>query len=254
VESLASWYLRVVADPDDEAPKEAFAAAVEARDPERAELIRLQLMTSRNRKARADSDLGVAGREGDLIRAHGARWAEPVSQTMSGWGFLRGFVEVADIDAEWFTEVADEIYAMAPILHLTLTDACLVTEDLFNSPQLARIKSISLTRNDFGDAEAAVLSRSPYLGNLEWLDLSHNRIGADGLEVLAASTGLPRLGYLDFRWNAAPDPTPRHADEYDATSTAALALQERYGPREWLDAHSRWTWPPERDSVWPADT
>jgi len=27
---------------------------------------------------------------------------------------------------------------------------------------------------------------------------------------------------------------------------------EKYGHREWLDAHARWLWPPERDAVWIA--
>lgn len=249
VEDLEVLYLQVVADPHSDATRGAFAAAVEATDPERAQLIRLQL---RMAQARRDNDdcYPAAMQAGDLIRANGARWAEPVAQAVTGWQFLKGFVDLVVVDAEWFLDVADEIYARAPVLHLDLTDARLVTAELFASPWLERIVSLNLMRSDFGDAEARLIAESPFLRNLEWLNLSHNRIGDEGLEALAASANLPRLGYLDFRWNVAEDPTPQHADEYDAPSVRAVELQERYGPREWLDAHTRRHWPPERDAAW----
>ena len=84
-------------------------------------------------------------------------------------------------------------------------------------------------------------------GQLRWLDLGLNRIGAAGLEALAASPNLPQLEWLGFRVNAVGDPTPQHADEYDADSAVARELQARYGPRPWLSAHRRPEWPPGRD-------
>jgi hypothetical protein len=249
VMSLKALAIEVVARPEDEDVREAYAAAVRRSDPERAELIRLQLKTARMRRTGVDT-YPLAQREDDLIRAHHARWAQPIAQYVSGYQFFRGFVEVVTVDAEWFLESADELYDLAPILHLNLTDAELVVSDLFRSEWLSRIRSINLMRNDFGDAEAALIAECPYLRNLEWLDLSHNHIGDVGFEALAASENLPRLGYLDFRYNATADPTPQHADEYDATSLAAEGLQQKYGHREWLDAHPRYRWPPDRDAVW----
>jgi hypothetical protein len=71
-----------------------------------------------------------------------------------------------------------------------------------------------------------------------------------GLEALAASRLLPRLGFLGFSGNAAEDPTPRHADEYDADTLEATDLEGGYGPRDWLSARVRAVWPPDRDAVW----
>ncbi|MCW2751435.1 MAG: hypothetical protein JWR83_2545 [Aeromicrobium sp.] len=249
VMSLAALAMEVVARPYDDGVREAYAAAVRRSDPERAELIRLQLMTTRMRRTGVDT-YPHGMRESDLIRAHHARWAEPIAQYVSGYQFFRGFVELVTVDAEWFLESADELYDLAPILHLDLTDAKLAVEDLFRSEWLERIQSINLMRNDFGDVEARLLADCPHLRNLEWLDLSHNQIGDEGFEALAASENLPRLGYLDFSDNATNDPTPQHADEYDATSVVAEALQQKYGHREWLDAHPRYRWPPDRDAVW----
>ena len=118
---------------------------------------------------------------------------------------------------------------------------------LFGSPHLRQIRTLSLLRNELGDAEVELLAASPHLGELRWLDLGLNRIGAAGLEALAASPNLPRLEWLGFRVNAVDDPTPQHADEYDADSAVARELQARYGPRPWLSAHSRPEWPPDRD-------
>jgi hypothetical protein len=118
---------------------------------------------------------------------------------------------------------------------------------LFGSPHLRQIRTLSLLRNELGDAEVELLAASPHLGELRWLDLGLNRIGAAGLEALAASPNLPRLEWLGFRVNAVGDPTPQHADEYDADSAVARELQARYGPRAWLSAHRRPEWPPDRD-------
>jgi uncharacterized protein (TIGR02996 family) len=246
---LAARFSDVVADPDDETAREAFADEVEELDPDRAEFIRLQLKSSRARRAREEGDFTWSTRAAVLSEKHATRWAARIDDAVSGWSFLRGFVEIVRVDTERFLDVADELYSLAPVLHLDLTDAKLVAEDLFQSSQLHRIQSISLFENDFGDAEAKLLAASPYLANLEWLDLAHNQIGEAGLEALAASENLPRLGYLGFGRNAVADPTPAHADEWDKTSDVGQGLQDRYGPREWFDTRPRWRWPPERDAL-----
>ena len=160
--------------------------------------------------------------------------------------FVRGFVEWVTLDARAFLTCAPELYRRAPIRHLDLTGVKPVAAELFGSPHLARLVSLGLAQNELGDAEATLLARSPQLGKLAWLDLNHNTIGEAGLDALAASDRLPRLAYLRFDHNRAPDPTPAHADEYDATSTAATALQAKHGKRDWLDARPRPEWPPDR--------
>jgi uncharacterized protein (TIGR02996 family) len=251
VADLTALLHAVVDAPADDAPRLAYAGAIAATDPERAELIRIQIALARARKARTPLDGPSLRREHELLDAHGAAWAGDIRSLVAKLQFLRGFVEVVTLDAAAFLARADELYRRAPVLHLDLTGAAPVAAPLFGSPHLARIKSLNLTANALGDAGAALLAGSPHLANLEWLDLSRNQIGAAGLEALAASDRLPRLGYLDFSANAIDDPTPQHADEYDAESTVAKQLQARYGQRAWLDATPRSTWPPPRDAVDP---
>ena len=69
-----------------------------------------------------------------------------------------------------FLAKAPELYRRAPILHLNLTEVRAVAAELFASPHLARIESLSLAGNGLGDAEVALLAGSRHLGNLTWLD------------------------------------------------------------------------------------
>jgi hypothetical protein len=249
VPDLAALMQAVVDAPTEDAPRAAYARAVAATDPERAELIDIQLELARADRAHTGPPPGLSNRQVVLLRTHGARWAADVQPLVDKWQFLRGFPEVVTLDAARFLTVAPELYRRAPVLHLDLTGVKPVATELFQSPHLDRIRSLSLLHNGIGDAELAALAASPHLGNLAWLQLSNNKIGAAGLEALAASRNLPRLGYVGFATNAIPDPTPHHADEYDATSPVAEELQRKYGPRPWLDARPRWQWPPARDAV-----
>jgi hypothetical protein len=184
-----------------------------------------------------------------LSTEHGARWAADVRELVDGYVFWRGFVEEVTLPAPRFLANAAALYRRAPILHLTLTDARAVAAELFASPYLSRIQSLSLFRNGLGDAEATLLARSRQLANLTWLDLPMNQIGRVGLEALAASQLLPKLRYVGFEDNAIPDPTPRFADEYDADSPVAIELQAKYGPRPWLSVAGHGDWPPPRDAA-----
>ena len=245
---------QVTAAPLEDAPRLVYADAVEDDDPERAEFIRLQIRLARLRQERNYSEPpGLYNREHMLITARGREWAAHVRPLVDKWQYLRGFVDVVWVDAAVFLATAQQIYRRAPVLHLNLSGVGPVATDLFGSPHLHRIRSLSMVADKLGDEAAIALARSPRLAGLEWLDLRNNQIGPAGLEALAASDGLPRLGYLGFSGNAADDPTPRHADEYDADSYAAIDLQDRYGPKDWLSARVRAIWPPHRDSVWPPD-
>ena len=255
--TLARLNAAVAADPLADEPRLAYADAVAGRDPERAEFIRMEVELTRRRAghpARTSHEDGeLSWRSHEKMTTRGREWARSLRNLVGGFGFYRGFVESVKIDATAFLDLAPRLYRLAPILQLDLSGVAPVAGRLFGSPHLRQIRTLSLLRNELGDAEAALLAASPHLGELRWLDLGLNRIGAAGLEALAAAPNLPRLEWLGFRVNAVDDPTPQHADEYDADSPVARELQARYGPRPWLSAHRRPEWPPDRDcyaSAW----
>jgi len=249
--TLARLEAAVTADPLASEPRLAYADAVEARDPERADFIRMEIEWTRRRAGHpaqtSQSDGELSWRSHEKKMTHGPEWARRLRNLVNGFGFYRGFVESVKIDAAAFLDLAPRLYRLAPVLQLDLSGVAPVAGRLFGSPHLRQIRTLSLLRNELGDAEVELLAASPHLGELRWLDLGLNRIGAAGLEALAASPNLPRLEWLGFRVNAVDDPTPQHADEYDADSAVARELQARYGPRAWLSAHSRPEWPPGRD-------
>jgi uncharacterized protein (TIGR02996 family) len=253
--ALAGLYQRVVTAPLDDTPRLAYAEAVQDADPERTEFIWAQIEERRLRRDRSNEE-----RQRELVlRGHllrtdrGSEWAREVRTLVAGFAFGRGFVEAVWMDAATFLARAAELYERAPVLQLYLSDAAPVAERLFASPHLRRIRGLSFLRCEFGDAEVALIASSPYLSELEWLDLGNNRVGPAGVTALAASAGLPRLGWVGLLANELDDPTPHHADDYDADSLFARELQARYGRREWLSAHSRAVWPPDRDLVHPDD-
>lgn len=253
--ALAGLYQRVVSAPLDDTPRLAYAEAVQDADPERTEFIWLQIEQRRLLRDQSSEERRqeLSRRTFCLRSDRSSEWAREVRTLVAGYQFFRGFVEAVWMDAATFLARAAELYERAPVLQLYLSGAAPVAEQLLASPYLRRIRGLSLLRCEFGDREAGLLASSPCLSELEWLDLGLNHVGAAGVTALAASAGLPRLGYLGLLGNAVDDPTPQHADEYDADSLFATELQARYGRREWLSAHSRAVWPPDRDLVHPDD-
>jgi uncharacterized protein (TIGR02996 family) len=249
--SLARLLAAVTADPLADGPRLAYADAAEARDPERADFIRMAVENTRRRAGHPAqggwTDSEVSWIPVEKRDARGREWARGLRNLVEGFGYYRGFVESVTLDAAAFLELAPRLYRLAPILQLDLSGVRPAAARLFSSPHLRQIRTLSLLRNELGDAEAELIAGSPHLGELLWLDVGLNRIGEAGLEALAASPNLPRLEWVGFRVNAAPDPTPQHADEYDADSALAREWQAKYGPRPWLSAHSRAQWPPARD-------
>jgi uncharacterized protein (TIGR02996 family) len=253
--ALAELEAEVVAHPEPDDPRVAYATAVQATDPDRAELIRVQVAILRsmraNEAARAGAELYE--RQRTLRTKHQQQWTKDVAAL--GWVkdpmLMRGFVEWVTVSARAFLDHAEQLYAVAPVLHVDFTDVKAHARELFASPLLARLHSLSFLRDGLGDDDVTLLAKSAYLGNLRWLDLSHNKIGVAGIEALAASSLLPSLRFVDLGNNPAPDPTPQVVESDPVrieTTSAGADLQKRFGPRPWLDAKAvaQVTYPPER--------
>ncbi|HWU88819.1 MAG TPA: TIGR02996 domain-containing protein [Kofleriaceae bacterium] len=130
--------------------------------------------------------------------------------------FYRGFVEHVAMKASRFLELADELYSLAPIRHLTLT-YCKgldhrdtgVWRALLESPHLDRIRSLRLPVRAFGldneytelnrltDADLELLAGSTHLRGLAHLDLEdQTHLTVRGFDALATSRNLPALSFV----------------------------------------------------------
>lgn len=251
---LTALLAAVIAAPEDDAPRAAYAAAIAMTDPERAELISIQLRLDASRKAqRLAAERGPAAiRAGELVRKRGAEWARDVAPLVAKYQLLRGFVDSVTLDAAAFLARAETIYARAPVLHLTLTHVRAVDMlQLFTSPHLVRLHSLDLHRNDLNDLDLAVLA-SQQLPNLRWLNVQNNHISRAGIDALASTPSLPRLAYVDLADNAIANPLPGLIDDYAIETPLARELLAQHGKVAWLDLATlrRFReWPPERDTI-----
>jgi uncharacterized protein (TIGR02996 family) len=240
--STADLLAAVLHNPQDDAPRLAYADAIASADRARAVFIRTQIALARQRTLSPSVRRDLRRRARSLSHRHGKRWlAEcPVLPGVT-WleRFARGFPDFCSVpDAATFRRQSATIFAAAPVerlyIHriaprdlpdvlrmpelarlrgLSLHGAALRTEGLgdpeavllADCPHLARLRSLSLHSNKIGDAGARALSDSPYLGRLRSLDLTQNRIGAEGLRALAHSTSLASLIGLELYLNKDSD-------------------------------------------------
>jgi hypothetical protein len=128
--------------------------------------------------------------------------------------FFRGFVEHVAIKAVRFLEIADELYSLAPVRHLTITyckgldhqDQGLL-KAVLESPHLDRIRALKLPVRKFGwdkgdhtelnrltDSDVEMIAASQRLRGLASLDLEdQKRLTIGAFDALAASSNLPAL-------------------------------------------------------------
>jgi hypothetical protein len=290
----------VLRSPDDDAPRREYARWLRTHDTDAArhsaEFVEWQLRLAESLRADPRADIKSQLPEGVFAR----RWTEPNDLPDQLWWrcpgidcdygripgigerglgesirilvmddiidnpqYFRGFVEHVAIRAERFLEIADELYGLAPIRHLTLTyckglhhEDVGLWQRLLESPHLDRIRSLRIPVRAFGmdneytelnrltDADLELLAASPHLRGLAYLDLEdQERLTVRAFDALAASLNLPALSFVrhdlhrygraaaftfgsfgkDVR-ELADRPLPRYAPE----------LEARHGRIAWL--------------------
>ena len=241
----------VLAAPDDDAPRLAFADLMDSAGDPRGRFIRMSLDLARLDPEAPRATI-LAVEVGELADQHGASWAGPVAALVAHYVFHRGFVAEVTLTARALLDHAPQLFAAAPIQHLNLTGTSGLEAELFGSPHLARIRSLRLNQCGLDDDALRLLADSPHLGELRWLSLLFNRIGLPGAEALAASKRLPRLAYVDFTGNPV-DPGRQFATDQGVVADSWLPeegelLDEKYGPIPWLhyEAKTMADLPPSR--------
>ena len=233
----------VLATPDADEPRLAYAAWCDQHGDEdtrlRGEFIRLQLTLANIEKGITQGDTyELRFREETLLDVYGSLWAAPLSDLVTGVEYDRGFVELLTLSAARFLEHAPDLFRLAPIRHLTLTNVAEVAEALFASSHLRTIRSLKLKRCDLTDAHAHLLADAPSLGQLRWLSIAENNIGFEGADALAASGHLPQLAYVHFYGNPV-NPSEQYAYDGEIIMDAWLPedgerLEDRHGYVPWL--------------------
>ncbi|HEU0029159.1 MAG TPA: TIGR02996 domain-containing protein [Kofleriaceae bacterium] len=176
----------VLADPDDDAPREVYAdRLIELGDP-RGEFITIQLALARTsdfaelleREARANT----------LLAAHGAHWHRDLAQVSLRQQYRRGFVEAVDVRARTFVEHGERLLELAPIRRVRLHEVEPATlRKLARCPALGRVRELGFASR-LPDRNALRLAAGGQLRGLRALDLAGTAIQARGLSALLDAT------------------------------------------------------------------
>jgi uncharacterized protein (TIGR02996 family) len=186
---------------DDDRPRLVYADFLDdAGEPERAELIRVQLALARLGEDDPRRPL-LNDRQAELLAQNRADWTAELAGLVVGIDFRRGIPDSASVDAATFLARGDELFEKLRVRRLRLLDASPVAAKLFASPLLASVRELDLCGADLRNSGVAILAKSPHLKNLDSLDLGFNALDDAGVQSLARSSELPGLTALALNDN-----------------------------------------------------
>lgn len=163
----------------------------------------------------------------------------------------RGFTEHVTIHAAWFLEIADELFANAPIRHLTITHAGDHFGRLLESPHLRRLRGLGLPSEhwhgdkliqlaDWRDDDVARLATCPNLANLRYLQLDDaTHLTPRAFVALARSPVLSQLSFVRQAATAA-NGVVKGLTRYHIEHRRAVEAEVGYVP--WLHAYELYGW------------
>src|SRR5262245_25975011 len=140
----------IIAHPDDDAPRLVLADWLEDHGDEhtaaRAEFIRLQIELSRLPEEDARR-AGLERRGKELLDEHEKAWLGRLADLVTDAVWQRGFPQRLKLGVRQFMENADELFRLAPVLHLQLlrvSQTKMPMAELAACPHFGRLRGFSL--------------------------------------------------------------------------------------------------------------
>jgi len=186
----------------DDGPRLVYADFLDdSGEPERAELVRVQLSLTHlgeHHPRRPE----LAERQAELITNHSPKWKEHLQHLVADIEFRRGILDSVTVDAGGFLEHGSELFGLARVRRIRLLGVTGHLEKLIDSPMLLNIRELDLCGEDLGNAGLHLLARSPFLGNLDSLDVGFNGLDDNGLAAVARASTLVNLTHLALNDNS----------------------------------------------------
>jgi uncharacterized protein (TIGR02996 family) len=226
----AAFLQDVIAHPNDDAPRLVFADWLDERgESARAEFIRLQCERARL-PLEDEKQSPLQARELRLLAAHSTSWRSGHPLLHRG-RFRRGFIEFVQASAKELLEQGSELFTLAPIRDVCLTD---LGQEAGAGARLAsfagweRIETLRI--NDFlGEPnpleESLALLLSPHLHRLRSLTLICS-FGVDALRQVLAQPALARLQSLTLNSGEQCDAVAALLGEFPQLPLTALSLHQ----------------------------
>jgi uncharacterized protein (TIGR02996 family) len=229
----------VIDNPDDDAPRLAYADWCDRRGDPRGRFIRVQVEL-----AKVEFDLESPKRQPledesmTLLEEHEREWMPTSKSYILASKMHRGFVAGITISATSFLNYFTELSALYPIQLVTVRNLVQHARAVLTSPHLRMLSSLSVNRGNITDDDLEEFSQSQFAANLWWLDLSMNQISQKGVEALITS---PCLKKLSFVWLDGNPCNPVENAGFDQgclvdiqMPEAGRKLEARFGPIKWL--------------------
>lgn len=232
--------------PYDDAPRLAYAAWLESQTPPDplGEFMRVAIRCVRESLADQPdvtrwSDLNRAqSRYVELLQQHEYEWKRPVLAIAEDCELERGLVAAVRLPAERFMHRGAELFRLAPIVHVELTDVRSVITALAACDLLARVRSLSLAWQRLTSSDIAIFASSPHVSGLWALELVGNDIDIHGIRAMATSPHLKGLRHTELAGNPG-DVHERAGWEMDQLVSLSFppegeALEAQLGRIPWL--------------------
>ena len=186
----------------DDRPRLVYADFLDdSGEPERAELVRVQLALARL----GEDDprrLELSDRQAELLARNRAAWTAHLAGLVVDVEYRRGIPDSAIVETATFLARGDELFRRLRVRRVRLLNPAPVVAKLAASPLLASVRELDLCSADLGNAGLAALVRSPHLKHIDALDLGgFNGLDDSGVEALARSANLPELTTLALNDN-----------------------------------------------------
>lgn len=257
--ALSALYDACVAAPASDAPRIAFAAALDARGDAWGAFVQTQLKLTAALRANDDNKaLELEAAANAQGRGHAREWANGLAEIASVVEFSRGLVESIVIDAATFVAHADEIFQRAPIRYVVLKDVGDHLAAVLGLPHLAQLVWLSFggdRTHPIGDSGMQKLAACGSLENLRVLDITFQSVTRRGLEALCASPVLRSLVCVELAGNEFSSPIEEIDTDWASGRDVAESLrlpelgqelEAKYGPLAWLHPVTRLAHRPPR--------
>lgn len=253
--------LAIMADPEDDKPRRAFAELIRASDPARSEFIISQLDRAARRRT-GHEGASPSHREDRIRFENEDRWREDLGFYMGEIGrhrhveLDRGFPWICSMNPYLFLEQGQHILTnIAPLRGIiffrdTEGDPFPVKE-LAASPLLERLDEIRFDNNALDDGDLDVIASSPHLARVMAWDIRNNPVSLATWEAFAANPHTRKCLHIRSDYEA-PDRGPIGEcggrfdiwpNRYFEMSAQGRELERKYGYLPWLHDGNVCHWP-----------
>jgi uncharacterized protein (TIGR02996 family) len=176
----------ILATPQLDEPRKAYADWLDLQCDPLGEFIRVQLQLARL-PASDRRFIEFERRERELLAEFEYDWSCSIAPYVDWWVFRRGFIEEISLSLTQFLLHGKELFELAPIREVHLTEVRDDLSDLAECLELGRIGYLDLSNNAVRENGMRSLAGSEHLANLRGLNLSCAGLGDGGAKALATA-------------------------------------------------------------------